>query len=58
MVKYKAIKLSKHCVITKNNEICTDREIQTKNSFNYLSEAQEKCDELNKLENEDEENNS
>lgn len=53
MSKYKAIQLSRYWVIVKNNEICTDRHIQMKNSFSWQSEAQQVCEELNKESNND-----
>lgn len=33
-----------YCVIAKDNKVCTDREIQKRNKFAYLSEAQEYID--------------
>jgi hypothetical protein len=50
MSKYKPIKLSRYYVIVKDNEICTDREIEMKNSFTWEAEAQQVCDDLNEWE--------
>jgi len=47
---YKTIKLSRYYVIVKDNKICTDREIQMKNSFTWEAEAQQVCDDLNEWE--------
>jgi hypothetical protein len=47
--KYKAIQLSRFFVIVKNNEICKDRDIKMKNSFTWKAEAEQVCDELNKV---------
>ena len=50
MSEYKAIELSRHSVIVKNNKICTDRDIKTKNSFTLKEETQKVCDDLNEWE--------
>lgn len=44
---HRVVKLSNYCVITKNNVIMLDIELDTRNSFTE-SEAQELCDKLNK----------
>jgi hypothetical protein len=46
---YKAIQLVNHSVITKDNKICGDRDIQKRNKFHYFAEAAELADYLNDL---------
>ena len=39
-VRHKAIQLINHCVIVKDNAICSDREIRKRNKFHSMQDAQ------------------